>query len=135
MAAVVPPRAVRRGRPLIGQPVLYAGKEPPVALIEVLVHLDLAPEEIPAAYALVGMDVPDPAVAAAAPTLPVDWQHDVNATRTIGSDWLRSNQSLLMRVPSAIIDQTSNFLVNPAHSDIATVTVAYQEAFVFDARL
>jgi hypothetical protein len=35
------------------------------------------------------------------------------ATRTIDDEWLVSRHSLLLRVPSAILPETSNILLNP----------------------
>jgi RES domain-containing protein len=48
-------------------------------------------------------------------------------TRSLGTAWLRKKQSVLLRVPSAIVPETSNFVFNPLHVDAA--------AYPFDARL
>ncbi len=120
----------------IGRPILYAATQPPGALVEIMVHLDLDPEEIPEDYFLVGMDVPDPLVASApAPALTGGWRLDLDETRSVGDNWLASAGSLLLRVPSAIIDQTDNLLINPVHPDMRQVAIGYQKIFAFDARL
>ncbi|SMD38081.1 RES domain-containing protein [Reichenbachiella faecimaris] len=50
-------------------------------------------------------------------SLPPDW-HELSAypiTQQIGSLWYQSKKSLVLRVPSAIISQESNFILNTAH--------------------
>jgi RES domain-containing protein len=41
----------------------------------------------------------------------------------------------LLKVPSAIIPEESNVLINPLHPDIKKVKIASASAFQFDARL
>ena len=119
-----------------GLHVLYTATQPAGALIEVLCHLDVEPDEIPDGYHLVGMDVPDAVInRALVPKLPVAWADDIDKTRALGSAWLRKDKSLLYRVPSAIIDQTWNYLMNPRHTDLKSISVIYEQEFRFDERL
>jgi len=41
----------------------------------------------------------------------------------------------LLRVPSAIVPETSNYLLNPVHADAARITIASATRFRFDPRL
>ena len=45
--------------------------------------------------------------------LPRDWRIDQEATRDLGTAWLRTKQAVLLQVPSAIVPETANFLFNP----------------------
>ena len=54
---------------------------------------------------------------------------------TIGDEWLRSKTSPVLRVPSVIIPDESNFLLNPAHADFAKLSISKPEDFRFDPRL
>jgi RES domain-containing protein len=38
-------------------------------------------------------------------------------TRGIGDEWIKSNSSVLLRVPSTIVAHEHNFLINPLHHD------------------
>lgn len=118
-----------------GRPVLYAASEPPGCLIEVLVHLDVQPEELPSGYRLVGIDVPDAIVPTQPARLRRDWYRQVPSTRAKGDAWLEGGVSLLLKVPSAIIGQTWNYLVNPAHAQMALVDVAFDQPYTFDPRI
>ncbi len=48
---------------------------------------------------------------------------------TIGDEWLRSNVSPVLRVPSVIIPDDSNFLLDPAHADFAQLSIGRPEDF------
>src|SRR6056297_887437 len=69
--------------------------------------------------------------------LPENWYKPSNAPvcRTIGDRWVESGTSLLLSVPSAIIRDEFNVLINPAHSDFKDVTVKEISNFEFDERL
>jgi RES domain-containing protein len=55
--------------------------------------------------------------------LPVNWHFtDLSAyelCRPFGDKWVMNNSSLLLKVPSAIVKNEYNFLVNPKHPDFA----------------
>ena len=53
----------------------------------------------------------------------------------IGSDWVVSNETLLLRVPSAIVKDEFNILLNPAHGDMKRVKIANVEKYKLDERL
>jgi RES domain-containing protein len=53
----------------------------------------------------------------------------------IGDEWLMSDRTAVLRVPSAIIPQEYNYLLNPAHPDFANIKIGAPEPFIFDKRL
>lgn len=118
-----------------GRPILYTATSPSGALLEVLVHLDVEPEEIPDGYRLLGIDVPDDAINDARDEPIVDRPFNLDRSRALGDTWLHSCDSLLCRVPSAIISHTDNVLINPAHPDMVKVALSIDEPFTFDGRL
>ena len=64
-----------------------------------------------------------------------DWQQDEGNTRWIGDEFLKSSSSLLLKVPSAIIPEETNVLINPLHKDMKRVKVKIAREFEFDSRL
>ena len=69
--------------------------------------------------------------------LPDDWQM-IPAPRTlltIGGDWVRTNREVGLRVPSAVIPQEWNMLLNPAHRDFPAIKWTNEGPFHWDARL
>jgi RES domain-containing protein len=53
----------------------------------------------------------------------------------LGTRWAKSGKSLLSRVPSAVVEQEYNVLINPLHSDMKHVKLQRVDAFEFDKRL
>jgi len=101
-----------------GRPIVYLAESVAGALLEVLVHLELNPVRLPKAYRLLKVEVPPDVSARTVSTsdLVQDWVNDETATRTVGDEWLASKSTALLRVPSAVIPQTFNVLLNPEHN-------------------
>jgi RES domain-containing protein len=53
----------------------------------------------------------------------------------IGSKWAVSNESLALRVPSAVVPHEFNILLNPAHPDMKHVAITTVEGLEMDKRL
>jgi RES domain-containing protein len=69
--------------------------------------------------------------------LPADWRRDPVplALRSLGDQWVAGNQSLVLRVPSVIIESECNYLLNPAHPDFAKLSFGRPQKFRYDSRL
>jgi len=120
-----------------GHRVIYLSDHPASALIEVLVHLEVDIEDVPASYQLLAVDFPDGLTvdSIAKDALPVDWRETIHATLQLGDRWLDAGKTPLLRVPSAIVPYASNWLLNPAHGDAAKAVMAETIRTPFDARL
>jgi RES domain-containing protein len=118
-----------------GSAVIYTASSLPLAALEVLVHLP--GESILAKFVSIPVDFDEGLVTPLNVPLPPDWR-DYPApvsTMTIGDEWLRSKASPVLRVPSVIIPDESNFLLNPAHPDFAKLSIGTLKDFWFDSRL
>ncbi len=123
-----------------GQAVTYSSSAPSLTLLERLVHVD-DPALLPP-LAVIAYDVPDDLETedVALLTLPPDWRDDVVFTRRLGDQWIRSNRTPLLRVPSAILPLPDvpdrNIVINHAHADVRRIgTLRTHQPFAFDARL
>jgi RES domain-containing protein len=69
--------------------------------------------------------------------LPANWQSDPapSSTHRIGDEWVRDGRSLALSVPSSIVPQERNFLLNPSHAHFAKMSFGEPRAFQFDSRL
>lgn len=120
-----------------GARIAYLSDHPASTLIEVLVHLEVDPEDMPAGFQLLAVDIPDDVAFASigADDLAPGWQADEGLTRGLGDRWLRDRQTALLRVPSAIVPFATNWLLNPAHADSAKVRIGEAFRAPFDRRL
>ena len=120
-----------------GRRVVYLADHPASALIEVLAHLEIDVEDFPTHYQLLAVEAPDDMAITPLDeaSLPAGWREQVLLTRARGDAWLREAESALLRVPSAIVPSTSNYLLNPAHPDARRLAVAQALRAPFDTRL
>lgn len=99
--------------------VIYAAEHPALAMIEVLAHMNLSIDSIPITLRLISIDVAKRAKRSPSPELPDGWQANQPATRRVGNQWLDSGDALLLPVPSAILPESRNYLINPQHPQAA----------------
>ena len=98
-------------------------------------HLELKPDKLPKSYRLLKVEAPEDVARMRFSALTEDWRQSEIASRTLGDEWLGQGHTALLEVPSAILPETSNFLLNPLHADAARVMVLWREAYPFDQRL
>jgi len=118
-----------------GRRVVYLAGHPASALLEVMVHLEIDAEDLPSHYQLLGVEVPGDLPIDATGDLPDDWREQTVLTRARGDAWVGSATSALLRVPSAIVPEGANYLLNPAHPDAARISIATALRAAFDPRL
>ena len=120
-----------------GTPVVYTSATLSLAAQELFVHVD--PEEVPANLLGLSADIPDQVriKELRAAKLPRDWRRypAPESLAAMGSDWITSLETAVLSVPSAVIPQESNYLLNPSHPDFVKIRVNEPEPFAFDPRL
>ncbi len=69
--------------------------------------------------------------------LPVNWFEFAHyeTCQAIGDQWLQNKRTLILRVPSAIILNEFNFLINPEHPGFKKIKLKRVEKFRFDLRI
>src|SRR6478672_9601392 len=99
-----------------GRRVVYLADHPASALVEIMVHLEIDAEDLPTHYQLLGVEVPDDIAIMRVDeaSLPAGWRDQTELRRARGDDWLRGAETALLRVPSVIVPQAANYLLDPA---------------------
>lgn len=66
-----------------------------------------------------------------------DWRDypPTRATQQLGVDWLLSRSSAVLSVPSAVIPNERNYLVNPEHEHFRSIDCSISRPFDIDLRL
>ncbi|MCX5570691.1 RES family NAD+ phosphorylase [Kaistia nematophila] len=110
-----------------GRALIYAAETAALAVLEVRCYLDLTPDLLPDDYVLTGIEIGDAAIETveALPEAPLE----------VGDAWLATARTPVLRVPSFIVPESFNLLLNPAHPAAGDLKVASQRPFRFDARL
>jgi RES domain-containing protein len=122
-----------------GRPVLYAARSVALACLETTVHLRQG--GLPLNRYLVKLTVPEPAWKARetldAATLPVGWDAlpEGKVSLDIGEAWLAAGSSPLLEVPSVIVPEELNVLVNPLHPLAKGIAATKIRKWLYDPRL
>lgn len=122
-----------------GTPLVYCSESRALACIETVVHLVAG--SLPLNRYLIEVTVPE-ALWQAAQTLsaasaPVGWdaQPEGKVSLDYGTQWAASGVSALLRVPSAIIPEEFNVLINPLHPQAGLITAVKLRRWRYDPRL
>lgn len=120
-----------------GVEVIYTSENRALAALELFVHLNRT--VIPPDLSLASLKIPDKASKRelTLKELPRAWRSFPAPPELaeIGASWIRSKESLLLRVPSVIMPPEKNVLINPAHPEMIGVRIIEVEAYSFDKRL
>lgn len=115
--------------------VLYASEHPALAMVEVMAHMRLSLSNIPTTLKLIIIEVADKATISPTPNLPAGWQANEPTTQAVGNAWLDARKDLLLPLPSALLPDSTNYLLNTSHPHAATHLVeADVRPFWFDKR-
>lgn len=120
-----------------GKFVVYAASSRSLATLENLVHR--SGEGLNKNFRVITINIPKEVKVKSIrqSSLDKNWTrfNKVSDTRLKGDQWIDSNSSAVLKVPSAIIPDESNYLLNPSHPDFFKIEIVRSEAFVFDSRL
>jgi RES domain-containing protein len=118
-----------------GTPVIYAAQSASLAALEVLVHYSVLPED----HVLTEIRIPDTftVLHLNEDRLPEGWNAEVpiQATQELGEIWVGEGHSAILSVPSSIIPNDRNLILNPAHPAFAEISFQTSLHFRFDPRL
>jgi RES domain-containing protein len=120
----------------VGKPALYCGASIAICALEKFVHVGQA--TLPPLI-LVSIDLPDGCniFAPKGSDLPAGWDELPTSAgaQAFGRTWLERGEALAMRVPSVILPEENNVIVNPLHPEYAKVELTVVRPFTFDQRM
>lgn len=119
-----------------GVRMLYTAQSASLATLETVVHI--AGLKLTAPYCLAELDLPSQMVTTIdIEDLPGNWKAypAPEALKRTGDRFIKAGKFLALRVPSAVVPEDFNYLVNPLHKSFPAVKVVSQRPFVFDGRL
>ncbi len=122
-----------------GIPVVYASETLSLVVLELFIHFTR--RDITISKSLLAIPVLMPVtiktIEVSVQDLASGWNSSPPSdfTRDIGTDWVRSGASAVLRVPSAIIPEEHNFVINVKHPDFIDITVGESRPFALDDRV
>ena len=122
-----------------GQFVIYAGTSRSLSTLELIVHSNMIEPAVPFKMMIIAIPDDDRLVKAlSVDELPANWRNVAafGALQNFGGLWYENNESLLLKVPSAVIPPEFNYLINVKHPDYnnTNVKLAKTEKYFWDER-
>jgi len=109
-----------------------------LATLEVSVHLDIS-EDLPNDRYYLEIEVPDEIILQEVNLEDLlegwDSKPPILITQTIGDDFINYNEAAILKVPSSIVPQEFNYMINPNHRDASKIKVLSTAKMMFDTRL
>lgn len=120
-----------------GVGILYTAEHPALALLEIMVHMPQVPYPLLPHYELFTLEIPaDSLRQLTAASLPAYWNEPTyDRSQYLLRKWLEQPDVLALGVPSAILPDTHNYLLHPAHEAFSRIVIREHKPLVFDERL
>lgn len=115
--------------------ILYTSASPELALLEQLVHLPALPyQDLPKLF-LITLVLPS--IPKIIEKLSPKWREtaDYQANHLLLENWLNKPDVMALRVPSAVVSESHNFLLHPLHPDYNEIEIISAHPFNIDPRL
>ncbi|NQV16864.1 RES family NAD+ phosphorylase, partial [bacterium] len=119
-----------------GHPVIYCAQHLSLAVLEIFVHI--RNNVAMGAYSKLAIEVGEDRVSSITlAELPHGWDAPFPEAvlQRIGDKWLEAQQSLILQIPSSVIHEEHNYLINPLHPDFASLAISRLEPMPLDTRL
>lgn len=121
-----------------GHRALYTSANLSLSVLEVYVHLAPEMRDTLPVLAAVRVAIPDNVgvthVTAARLAELLTEQDPLAACQTVGDDWIGRGDDLVLEVPSILVPEEANLILNPAHPAMSDVSIVSTRAFRFDPR-
>ena len=118
-----------------GLPALYTSSFRSLALLETIVNIGRINTEICNQLSLIEIEIESKAILElSAEKLKKNWFWDYQYTQKTGSEFLIENNFLMLKIPSVIIHQEYNVIINPKHQDFKKIKIKKIQDFPLDSR-
>jgi RES domain-containing protein len=108
-----------------GEKVIYTASSRSLACLENVVHS--SGEALGQHFRVMVIYIPDNASMEVIPSdqLAAGWNRTARSKscKELGSAWIKSHRSLLLQVPSSIVPEEKNYLINPNHGEFGKVRI------------
>jgi len=116
--------------------VVYLAGSAALAVLESLVHLEL--DDLYKEFVLIEVTFEESLVETVdVVALPPDWQASPPPPdlQRIGDEWVSAARSAVLRVPSVLVEDEWNYVLNPSHPDYTQIVLGRSRPLQFDPRL
>ena len=116
--------------------MVYTSASASLAVLETFMHMGIDAHSI--SHAIIEIDIPDEIIEeVTAEDLPDEWRDNPapEACQKFGNDWIGSQRSAVLSVPSIVMPIERNYLINPSHIDYKKITIHEAVKYEYDDRM
>ena len=117
-------------------PCIYTSESRALAVLEYTVNVNI--DEIPRSLSITTIEIPDTAIREIKlKELPGNWMAAPApaSTKDFGTNLLTQSASKVLKIPSAVIPQEFNYILNPKNAGAKDFKIIKVEDFVYDVRI
>ncbi|HOZ85535.1 MAG TPA: RES family NAD+ phosphorylase [Niabella sp.] len=119
-----------------GQYAVYFAAHISLAVLEIVVNYERSIAPLRPSYHLVEIEIDDnDLIEIDGSLLKKNWNSDLDYSQYIGDQFLQSKSNLALKIPSVVIPEECNFLINPTHPRFKTLKIKNAIAYDLDHRL
>jgi RES domain-containing protein len=119
-----------------GLACIYSSESRALAVLEYAANIEL--DLIPRALNITTYEIPEMEfITFNEKDLPGDWRlmPSTQSTKDFGSIYLKDPEVLGIKVPSTVVPEEYNYLINPGSNKVSKITILDAKDFVFDVRV
>ncbi|WP_158631525.1 RES family NAD+ phosphorylase [Chitinophaga solisilvae] len=120
-----------------GHAIVYTAGSRALSALEVLVHIPL--KNIIQDFCIATIQIPDETAikTITRQELPSGWQSLAPSPhlQCIGDEWAETARYAVLKIPSVVIAEEFNYLINPLHPEAEQIKILHTQPFLFDQRL
>jgi len=121
-----------------GKRMVYTAEHLSLDILELFVHLNVPTVERDF-FVAIKAEIPDnlDVEYMNIDRLPSDWylSSSKSSLQAVGDEWMDSTRTPILAVPSAIVPQEFNYLINPLHPQFERLIIERPQPFNFDTRM
>lgn len=117
-------------------PCIYTSESRALALLEYTVNINI--EEIPRALSMLTFEIPTADIEIIRENkLPGNWRQSPapSSTKDFGTHLLKTSVHAVLKIPSSIIPQEYNYILNPLHLNSKYLKIVDLKDFIYDVRI
>ncbi len=123
----------------VGIPVVYASESLSLAALELFIHFTRKDITITKSLLAIPVKIPDliKVIDVSVKDLKPGWELSPpgDFTKDLGTAWVKEGLSAILRVPSAIVPEEHNLVINPKHPDFSRIALGAPRPFALDERV
>jgi RES domain-containing protein len=123
----------------VGISVIYASETLSLAALELFVHFTRRDIKISKSLLAIPIEIPDSVtkIDLLSASLKKGWNSSPppDFTKDLGTRWVHEGKSVILRVPSAVVQNECNLVINPNHPDFDKITAGAAQPFSLDDRV